>query len=419
MISIEWTAQLRFIVALALGFLVGLERESSKSKQKKIILGGIRTYPIISMLGFGCAWLYNIGVQAILPIGLIAVSGLTAISYFTKVQTERLGVTSEVTALVTYVVGALAFLVDIWAAMALGIINTILLSEKSRLEEMVEKLDRVEFLAVLKFLLVTLIILPVLPDKEYTTFHLNPSKIWQIVIIVSTISFVGYFLSKRLGDHIGFRLSGLVGGIVSSTAVSIAYGRMAQKNESISRNALQGSLIASSVMYLRVLILISVINPSFVYTIWWQLVILSLIGFGLSFIKFSIRAGKSSFNKESQNLQNPFEIRPSLMFALLFVVLSVITGWVKMYFGQAGILTLSAIVGITDIDPFILSLISSSNFGINIVASAIIIAMMSNAIMKGIYFAYLASEVRKDTIYRFGLLTIAHIPLIIISNWVM
>ncbi len=411
----EWSAQLRFLVALVLGFLVGLERESSKSKQKKIVLGGIRTYPIISMLGFGCAWLYSIGVQAILPIGLIAISGLAAISYFTKVQTERLGVTSEVTALVTFIVGALAYLVDIWASMTLGIINTILLSEKARLEEMVEKLDRVEFLAVLKFLLVTLIILPVLPDKNYTIFNLNPSKIWKIVIIVSSIGFIGYFLSKKLGDHIGFKLSGLIGGIISSTAVSVAYGRLAQRNENISRNALQGSLIASSVMYLRVLILIMIINPLIVKSILWQLIILTISGFTLSFTGIKIYSKKTSFLKDSQNLQNPFEIRPALLFAILFVILTILTVWVKTYFGHTGVLTLSALVGITDIDPFILSIISSSDIDLKVTVTAIIIAMMSNTIMKGLYFSYLASDIRRESILRFGILTIIHVPVIILT----
>ena len=92
--TIEWTPQLRFIVALALGFLVGLERESSKSKAKKVILGGIRTYPIISMLGFGCAWLFQLGVTFILPVGLISVTALSVISYYTKVQSEKFGATS-------------------------------------------------------------------------------------------------------------------------------------------------------------------------------------------------------------------------------------------------------------------------------------------------------------------------------------
>lgn len=415
MINIEWTAQLRFIVALALGFLVGLERESSKSRQKKIVLGGIRTYPIISMFGFGCAWLYSIGVQAILPIGLVAISGLTAISYYTKIQTERMGVTSEVTALITFIVGALAYLVDIWASMTLGIINTILLSEKARLEDMVEKLDRVEFLAVLKFLLVTLIILPVLPNKDYTAFHLNPSKIWKLVIIVSSLGFVGYFMTKRLGNQSGFRIAGFVGGIISSTAVALAYGRMAQKNENISLNALQGALIASSVMYLRVLVLCFIVNSVILNFIWWQLLIISFSGFIFSFVKLKVRESKSSINKDIQNLQNPFEIRPSLLFAVLFVFLSVITGLVKMYFGQSGIFTLSAIVGVTDIDPFILTLISSSEFEIKIIVSSILIAMMSNTIIKGIYFSYFAPEARKETFYRFGLLALVHIPVILLS----
>ncbi|MCX7797225.1 MAG: MgtC/SapB family protein [Melioribacter sp.] len=416
MINFEWTAQLRFIVALALGFLIGLERESSKIKQRKIILGGIRTYPIISMLGFGCAWLYSIGVQAILPVGLIAVSGLTLISYFTKVQTEKMGVTSEVTALMTFIVGALAYLVDIWASMALGIINTILLSEKARLEELVEKLDRVEFLAVLKFLLVTLIILPVLPDKEYTVFHINPSKVWKIVIIVSSLGFVGYFLSKRLGDKFGFRLSGLVGGIVSSTAVAIAYGRIAQKNEALSYNTLQGSLIASSIMYLRILVLIFIINPTIAGFMWWQLVLLALIGLLLSFYNLKVRTNKFLFiHEDSHSLQNPFEIRPALVFAILFVALSIIINKVKFYFGSSGVLTFSSLVGITDIDPFILSLINTPNFEVKVIVTSIMIAMMSNTIMKGVYFLSLASKVRKETILRFGLLAVIHIPIILIS----
>ncbi len=414
--SIEWTEQLRFLVALALGFLVGLERESTKGKQKKVILGGIRTYPIISLMGFGCAWLYKIGVEAILPIGLVAISALTVISYFSKSQYDKYGITSEVSALVTFVIGALALLVDIWASMALGIISTILLSEKARLEFYVDRLDRVEFLAVLKFLLVTLIILPVLPDKNYTQFNINPYKTWQIVIIVSTVGFVGYIISKRLGAHAGFRVSGLVGGIVSSTAVSIAYGRMAQKNENLWHPALQGALVASSVMYIRVLVLISIINSAVVEYVWLQLTFLSLVGFIISFINGNKPATKKSIiDQEIQNLQNPFEIRPAILFAVLFLGLSVITGLVKNYFGSSGIITLSAIVGITDIDPFILSLVSGDVFGARIIAVSILIAMMSNSIIKGIYFGTMVKQARKDVIVRFGLLAILHIPVIVMT----
>ncbi|MCX6175494.1 MAG: MgtC/SapB family protein [Ignavibacteriales bacterium] len=412
--TIEWTFQLRFLVALALGFLIGLERESNKSTHKVLILGGIRTFPIISMLGFGCAWLFQLGVSSMLPLGLLSICALASISYFSKIQTDRWGVTSEVSALLTFVVGALALLVDIWAAMALGIINTMLLSEKAGLENLVEKLDRSEFTAVLKFLLVTLIILPVLPNKSFTQFELNPSKIWQIVILVSSIGFVGYLLSKFLGPKIGLWLSGFVGGIVSSTAVCIAYGRMAQNNPNKGGSALQGTLVASGVMYLKVLILIFILNPTVVFSIWWKLILLSIIGFCISVIKIDLSKEVKSSEKDLQQLQNPFEVRPAMIFAILFVFLSIITKLVQQYIGANGLLSLAGIVGLSNIDPFILSLIQSSNINIALISSAIIIAMMSNTIIKGIYFGYFVPSYRLMTLKRFGILTLAHIPFLFI-----
>lgn len=410
--SIEWTFQLRFIVALALGFLIGLERESNKSKHKVLIFGGIRTFPIISMLGFGCAWLFQLGVTSMLPLGLLSICALASISYFSKIQTDRWGVTSEVSALLTFVIGALALLVDIWAAMTLGIINTMLLSKKAGLESFVERLDRSEFTAVLKFLIVTLIILPVLPNQNFTQFELNPSKIWQIVILVSSIGFVGYFLSKFFGQKLGVWLSGLVGGIVSSTAVCIAYGRVAQKSPQQGASALQTTIVASSVMYLRILTLIFIINPMIGYSLWWKLLALSAVGFGISFIKTNLTKEIKSSDKDLEKLQNPFELKPAMIFAVMFVALSIITKLVRTHIGNQGLLSLSAIVGISDIDPFILSLIHGPQVDSALISSAIIIAMMSNTIMKGIYFSYLVPSLRMKTIERFGILTLAHIPLL-------
>ena len=131
--AIEWTFPLRFAVALALGFLIGLERESTKLEHQKLVFGGVRTHPIISMFGFGCAWLSQVGITFMLPAGLISVATLAAIGYIAKIRAERFGSTSEFSALLTFVMGALALLGDIWVAMALGVVNAILLSEKSRL----------------------------------------------------------------------------------------------------------------------------------------------------------------------------------------------------------------------------------------------------------------------------------------------
>jgi uncharacterized membrane protein (DUF4010 family) len=410
--TIEWTIPLRFGVALALGFLVGLERESTKLEHQKLVFGGVRTHPLISMFGFACAWLYQIGATLMLPAGLLAMIALTGIAYYAKISAERYGSTSEVSALLTYVTGALAFHVDIWAAMALGVVNTILLSEKSRLESFVENLNKAEFLATLKFLLVTLIILPVLPDQSYTRFQINPTRVWDVVILVSTIGFIGYFLSKRFGERVGLRLSGLLGGIVSSTAVTITMGRLAQTVPERGRAALQGAMLASSVMYLRILVLIAVLNPLLLTALWWKLVLLSGIGVLLSF-----RYGAEAADGDGKNLpglQNPFEITPALLFAALFVVLIVVTTVVKDALGNAGLLGLAAVVGVTDIDPFILSVVQTASVAVGTGVSAMIIAMLSNTLAKGIYFGFLVPGERRQTAWRFMLWALLHIPLVLL-----
>ena len=281
---IEWTDQLRFLVAIALGFLVGLERESRGSELGSKLTAGVRTYTLISLFGFGCAWLFRLNVQFIIPVGIIVIGTMILAGYLVKQKSGAIGWTSEIAALLTFIVGILSLLADIWIPMALGIFTTLLLSEKSQLEQYIDKLDKSEFLAVVKFLLVTLIILPALPDKDYTQYNLNPYRIWQIVILISSIGFVGYFLMKKFGDKVGLWLSGLMGGIVSSTAVSIAMGNVAKKNESLARRAFQATILASSVMYLRILILIYFINSSIAFDIWWKLLVLFLCGLVLAFI---------------------------------------------------------------------------------------------------------------------------------------
>ena len=409
--TFEWTPELRFLVALALGFLVGLERESTKIEEQKMVFGGVRTHPIIGLLGFGCAWFYKIGAVLMLPVGLLSIAALTSIAYIAKIKVERYGSTSEISALLTFVTGALALLVDVWIAMAIGVVNTILLSEKAALESYVERLNKVEFLATIKFLLVTVIILPVLPDQEYTPFKLNPTSIWKIVILVCTIGFVGYFLSKKFGQKIGMWLSGALGGVISSTALTLAVGRIARKDPQRAEEALQASVLAGSVMNLRILILIWLINDSIIPVLAWRLVLLFFIGVALS-LRIIWRSSTNTENSVP-TLQNPFEIRPAIGFALLFVILSVITGFVKSTVGNSGLLAVSAIVGVSDIDPFILSLVQGSDGTLHIFTSAIILAMMSNTIAKAIYFWSLSPMTRKETALKYSIYALLHVPFIL------
>ena len=402
--------QVRFFVALAIAFLIGLERESASARKPRIF-AGVRTYTLIGVYGFGCAWLFHIDVSWAMPVGMLSVTALLIVAYLAKLREDHIGWTSEVAALLTFITGALCLLADLWVPMALGIVATFLLSEKSKIERFVEHLDKAEFLAVIKFLLVTLIILPVLPNQEYTAFRLNPRQIWQIVVLVSAIGFIGYFLSKKFGARIGLWLSGVLGGIVSSTAVSLVAGRIAQQSPHQSGNALQASIIAGSVMYLRILILIWIINPAFVPHIWWKLVLLSLVGLVLS---IRIKSGGATPDKTIvKTPANPFEIRPALVFASLFVILSVVTSLAQTYYGSAGLMALAALTGVTDIDPFILSIVNNAPGFQSFLFAAITVSMMSNTLIKGIYFGVLAREARRQAAWRYTLWALLHLPLLL------
>ncbi len=407
---IVWSDELRFLVAAALGFLVGLERESRGGTITTKLTAGVRTYSLISLFGFGCAWLYRMHIEFIVPVGIIVIGGMVLASYLGKQKTGALGWTSEIAALLTFVVGVLSLLADIWIPMALGIFTTLLLSEKAELEQYIDKLNKSEFLAVVKFLLVTVIVLPALPDKDYTNFNLNPYRIWQIVILVSSIGFVGYFLMKKFGDKVGLWLSGLLGGIASSTAVSIAMGNIAKKNPGISGRAFQATILASSMMYLRILVIIYLLNAGLAVILWWKLVLLFAVGILLAIL---IHNKNNSIHAPSiSTISNPFEIKPAVIFAFLFVLLSIVSILVEQFFGSSGLLALSAVVGVTDIDPFILSVISKQVTLESIIGSAILISMMSNTIIKGVYFGFLAKDLRKQVALYFSIWVILHFVLI-------
>jgi uncharacterized membrane protein (DUF4010 family) len=408
--TFDWPAGLRLFVALGLGLLVGMEREGSHPEDKRPIVGGVRTFPLVSMYAFACAWLSRSGIPFILPAGLASIAALAAVSYMAKIRIGRLGATTEISLFVTFVTGALALLTDLRLAMALGVCNALLLSEKATLESWVERLDKVEFLAIVKFLIVTVIIYPALPNQEFTAYRLNPSRIWQIVMVVSSVGFVGYFLTRKFGHRVGLWLSGLLGGIVSSTAVSVAAGRIAQKNAAQGPTALQATLLASSVMYLRVLALIGFMNPAALASLWKPMAVLFAVGVLMS---LGIRpAQKMPASDEPTSLRNPFEIQTALVFAALFVGLTVLTGFARDYLGGAGVLSLAGLVGVVDVDPFILSVVQGKEAASTLMCQAVLVAVMSNTLMKGLYFSVLARPVRQLAIRRYVFWFLLHLPLL-------
>lgn len=408
-----WSPELRFVLALGLGFLVGMERERSRLGKKQHAHLGVRTYSVISLFGFGCAWLHTAGATWALAAGLVAVAALVVFEYSVKAREGLTGLTSETAGLLTFAIGALTVIADPWVPITLGVVATILLSEKAEIERFIERLEQRELTAILRFLLVSAIIYPALPDQPFTRFAVNPASVWKIVILVSSVGFAGYLLTKRYGARMGLWLSGVLGGVVSSTAVAVAMGRLAAQSPARSRNALAASILASGVMYPRIFVLVVAINPDLARPLAWRVAWLALVGLVLA---LTVRPPRDDErNPDVASLSNPFEIKPAMAFAALFVVLTVVTRVVSERYGGAGVAILAAVVGVADVDPFLLSLAGHASPVGTPVVTAMLIAMASNTVAKGAYFAWLGVPARRDAVWRYAVWALAHVPVIAIS----
>jgi uncharacterized membrane protein (DUF4010 family) len=408
--SIVWSEQVRFLLAFALSGLVGLEREHSRASGNPHAVG-VRTHILTCLFGFGLADLHGRGMPLVLPLGLLSVGLIQAASFWRRTASGHFGWTSEMSILVSFLVGVLCMVSEVWIPTAITILGVLVLTEKAEIEHLVERLDRSEFLAVIKFLVVTCIVLPMLPDRNFTAWDINPSSTWKIVVMVSSVGFVGYFLTRKLGGRMGLWVSGIVGGVVSSTAVAVATGRIAAKSPEKAGAALQSAILASSVMYLRILVLVWIVSPTFGRELSWRLPVLSVVGLLLA-LSVPNRARQEE-KEQMENLQNPFEILPALIFAGFFTLFSVATAVVRTFMGGSGLVLLALVVGVVDIDPFILSVAREARIE-KILITAILMAMMSNTIAKGVYFGSLAAPIRKQAFLRYGLWALCHIPLALI-----
>lgn len=399
------TDQARFLLALGLSSLVGLERERSRA-QGNPHAAGVRTHVLAALFAFLLAVAHRAGIPGALVVGMSVVGLIQVASFWKRTDQNLRGWTSELSVLLSFAIGLLCLLAEVWIPTAAAVLGTLILTEKSEIEHVVERLDRGEFLAVLKFLLVTCIVLPMLPDKGFTPWDINPARTWKIVVMVSSVGFVGYFLTRKLGGRTGLWVSGLVGGVVSSTAVAVATGRLAGREPAKAGAALQAAILASSVMYLRILVLVWIVHPEYGRALSWKLPLLSLVG-----VVLAATVSKKQVSQEGvESLQNPFEILPALAFAGFFTLFSVATAVVRSYLGSSALVLLALVVGAVDIDPFILSVVRSTSVE-SILIVSILMAMLSNTVAKGLYFGTFAAPIRREAILRYCGWALLHIPI--------
>lgn len=384
--ALSHTDAFKILLVLFLSFLLGLEREGRKAQAGHYIFGGVRTFPLIGLLGYAMALIAGPEIMPV-ALGFVVVGAFLLVSYLHKLATaEEAGVTTEVSGLVTYVLGALVFHDYYWIAVTVVVLAMLLLELKVALEGLSERIPSEEVITFTKFLLLTVVILPAVPNQEFTTFHLNPFKTWLIVAAVSGVSYGSYVLQRVTKGRGGIVLAALLGGAYSSTVMTVALARRARRESR--PNLFAGSmLLASGVMYFRVLVLLGIFNRALVSRLAGPFLVLGacavLVGF--AWTRLPDRSGGAV--EREYVARNPLELGSAFLFAVIFMVALIATGIVLEQFGTIGIYGLAALMGVTDVDPFIMGLTQTagSSTPLAAAAAAIVLTTASNNALKGVY----------------------------------
>ena len=382
-----------------IGLLIGLEREYSRPKDAKIF-AGIRTFPLIGILGFTAALIASITDTWIYISIFIGFSALSIAAYYSAAKEGRLGGTSEVSGMLVFILGSLVYWGYFLLPAVIAIIIATFLSMKIQLHSFAGKVNAQDIYATLKLAIITLIILPLLPNKPLGPLNvLNPRLIWYMVILVSSISFVGYVLMKLYGRDKGIAVTGLLGGLVSSTAVTFTMSKKSKLEESLSSSYSIGIILASAIMYLRVLVIISIINQSLLNYLWLPLILFAAVSFLVTLL-FYRKVDRSSFSDVI--LRNPFELRSAFLFGAAFGLVILLTKAAQIYLGDSGIYAASALAGFSSVDAVIISIsnLVFESFSVDVAVRAIIIALIANTIIKILISIIWGSKELRITVFK-------------------
>lgn len=376
---------LKIVLVLFLSFLVGLEREEHKA-DGKYSFGGVRTFPLIGLIGFSTALISGPQLLPLL-LGFMVIAAFLLLSYWHKLSGERpAGVTTEMSGLATFLVGALICNEHFWIATTLAIANLLLLDLKDALEKLATTVAPGEILTFAKFMLLTGVILPALPNQQFGQFHVNPFKTWLVVVAISTISYGSYVLQKLTKGQGGIVLAALLGGAYSSTVATVVLAKRASR-ENRPHLFSGGMLIASGMMYLRMPLLLALFNRELMRALLLPFLALAIGALTTGWL-WSRRADENAGEIQREyEPKNPLELLTAFMFAGLFLAMLVIMQLAVTYLGETGLDTLAAIMGIVNVDPLIMGLTQTAGSvtPVNVAAGAVVIAAASNNLAKGIY----------------------------------
>ncbi|HVY61993.1 MAG TPA: MgtC/SapB family protein, partial [Planctomycetota bacterium] len=378
-----------FAISLAIGLLVGIERERKRLRSpedRASLPGGIRTFPLIALLGCAVGWLAERHGAPVLVAGIGGFSAVVVAVYVMTSLAGDLGMTTEVAALLTFVFGVMVEEGEPLLASALAVATTVLLSARERLHDAVLRIEPEDLFAALTLAVVTVIVLPMLPDRGLGPYAVwNPFKIWLFVILLSAIGFAGYIAVKVLGAGRGVLLSGLLGGIVSSTAATLSFAGRSREAPALSRPLAAGITLAWAVMFVRLGVLVEVANPALLPRIAAPMAAAAAAGLGGAAIVY-LRARRASGAEPAETAyRNPFSLVSAAKFGLVFAAILLLAKLAQARWQDAGVLGAAALSGLLDVDAISLTaarLASRGELAEGTASLAILAAAGANVLMK-------------------------------------
>jgi len=378
-------------VAIAIGLLVGLQREYASHGSAGELFAGARTFALIGLAG-GLATHVSTALSSavVFVAALFLVGGLVLVGYHaSSIRDGDVGQTTEVAALVVFLAGGLAAVGELILAAAVGVATMTLLAIKPQTRTLAANLDREDVYATVKFAVLALLLLPILPTETFGPSPFDaasPFRVGLMVVFISGLSFVGYALIQLVGPHRGVVLTGILGGLVSSTAATLTLAGQSKQSSELARPLALGVLLAWAIMFGRVMIEVAVVNSALLGEVAPAIAAGGLVGLvGASVLWF--RRDHPERELETSEFSNPFRLGPALQFGLLYGVILIISKAASEYFGDAGVYVSAVASGIADVDAITLSLaelsIGERTITNATASNAIVLAAATNTLVKG------------------------------------
>lgn len=377
---------IKLAISIGIGFLIGLERTFSKEiNEGEEEFAGLRTFTLVAIWGFLSALLAAHAGRWLLGVSFSGLVLFVVVSYFRTSGSHRnIGGTTEVTTTLTFLLGALVFFNFILLSLVITVVTLLLLAYKPTLHGFVKKLSREELLAIIKFIIISALVIPFLPHKNFGPYQVwNLQDIWKMVILVSGVSLVGYIIAKIVGNK-GTMVAGVIGGLVSSTAVSLTYARRSKEPNGVEGTFYFAMAIISActIMFPRILVEVYVVNRHLAQQLWLPIAILSLTGFGAAF--YIYKRNVKGAGDGDVPLSNPLNFGTAIKFALFFAAVMLLVKYSNEQFGERGTYIAGVISGITDVDAITLSMakMAKNNSNNNLAMNTILLAALSNTLVK-------------------------------------